>query len=92
MPTFFEIIAETLDRAYEDLSEDEYEKALEDLSAHFNNVLTHGGPSYEDPITRGSRGTNRGASRTISRMRRTNSSCACLSRKPGRNPNLIPLF
>lgn len=24
MPTFFEIIAETLDRAYEDLSEDEH--------------------------------------------------------------------
>lgn len=51
MPTFFEIIAETLARAYEDLSDDKHadtkiKKALENLSAHFNNVLTHGGPSY----------------------------------------------
>ena len=45
MPTFFKIIAETLDRAYEDLSDDKHadtkiKKALENLSAHFNNVLT----------------------------------------------------
>jgi hypothetical protein len=56
MPTFFEIIKETLDRGYKEIEgkdkDDKIKARLDELSERFNNVLAKGGPDYEDSVTR----------------------------------------
>jgi hypothetical protein len=57
MTTFFEIVCQTLDRAYDDIKDeraDEKIKArMKELSVGFRTaVLTEGGPDYGDSITR----------------------------------------
>jgi hypothetical protein len=56
MATFFEMIKRVLDREYAQLGgagkDDAIKKRLDELSAHYNNVLAKGGPSYADEITR----------------------------------------
>lgn len=56
MPTFFEIIKQTLDRAYEDIDDDDkvarINECLDELQIRYNDVLAKGGPSYKDSTTR----------------------------------------
>jgi hypothetical protein len=56
MPTFFEIIKETLDQGYEEIEGGDKDKrirqCLDQLSDRFNQVLAKGGPGYEDSVTR----------------------------------------
>jgi len=56
MPTYFEIVGETLDRSYGDIEDTEKDKLitkrLSELSAHYAKLLTTGGTSYSDEITR----------------------------------------
>jgi hypothetical protein len=56
MPTFFEIIKQTLDTEYGAIEGADKDKriaeCLEALTASYNNVLVQGGPSYEDGLTR----------------------------------------
>ena len=52
MPTYFEIVGETLDRSYGDIEDTEKDKLitkrLSELSAHYAKLLTTGGTSYSD--------------------------------------------
>ena len=55
--TFFEIVGQTLDRAYADIKGDRRDEKIKarmvELSDGFrNHVLKRGGPDYSDPITR----------------------------------------
>jgi len=56
MPTYFEIVGETLDRSYGDIESPEKDKLitgrLAELSAQYAKLLVAGGPSYADEITR----------------------------------------
>lgn len=56
MPTFFEIVRQTLDLEYGEIEgadkDEKITKCLEALSSRFNDVLNKGGPSYEDSLTR----------------------------------------
>jgi hypothetical protein len=56
MTTFFEIIKRVLDTAYEEIEDSKKDelikKRLDTLSAHYGDVLSKGGPSYTDEITR----------------------------------------
>jgi hypothetical protein len=56
MPSFFEMVAKVLDRAYDELDDpkkdDLIAKGLDDLSSHYANVLTNGGPSYVSDVVR----------------------------------------
>jgi hypothetical protein len=56
MPTYFEIVGETLDRIYSDIEDTKKDKliaaGLSALSSHYANLLVTGGPSYSDEITR----------------------------------------
>jgi hypothetical protein len=56
MPTYFEIVGETLDRSYSDIESPKKDKLiiarLAKLSAQYANLLVEGGPSYADDITR----------------------------------------
>lgn len=49
MASFFEMIAKVLDRAYEELESADKDKLISDrldeLSDHYANVLTNGGPA-----------------------------------------------
>lgn len=56
MPTFFEIVKETLDLEYGEIADkdkdDKISKCLDTLSGRFKDVLNKGGPSYKDSLTR----------------------------------------
>src|SRR5580704_8032960 len=56
MPTFFEIIKETLDLGYNDIDDedkvDKIKTCLDTLQERYSNVLAQGGPSYKDATTR----------------------------------------
>jgi hypothetical protein len=55
VPTYFEIVCQTLDIAYETIEGDKDANILQRLQAlteTYGNVLTKGGPSYEDNLSR----------------------------------------
>lgn len=56
MPTYFEIVVETLDRSYAEIDasnkDDLISTRLTELTKKYSNLLATGGPSYTDDITR----------------------------------------
>jgi hypothetical protein len=56
VPTYFEIVCQTLDIGYEDIEsasrDSKIKERLEKLTTTYGNVLVTGGPSYEDNVTR----------------------------------------
>jgi hypothetical protein len=56
MPTYFEIVCQTLDLGYEDIEDKDRDakitRCLQQLTDTYGNVLAKGGPSYEDNVTR----------------------------------------
>jgi len=55
VPTYFEIVCQTLDIGYEDIEsanrDSKIKERLEKLTTTYGNVLVTGGPSYEDNVT-----------------------------------------
>jgi hypothetical protein len=56
VPTYFEIVCQTLDIGYEDIEttdrDSKITERLQELSDTYGNVLATGGPSYDDNLTR----------------------------------------